>query len=48
MSRNATGESNCGYELGAALLAVFVHLKYELGVIPKAFLNMKVKALGVL
>jgi hypothetical protein len=24
------------------------YLKYELGVIPKAFLNMEVKALGVL
>ncbi len=24
------------------------YLKYELGVVPKAFLNMEVKALGVL
>lgn len=25
-----------------------VYLKYELGVVPKAFLNMEMKALGVL
>lgn len=34
--------------VGFLILDSCVYLKYELGVMPKAFLNMEVKALGVL
>jgi len=34
-------------ETGLGRSSFRVYLKYELGVIPKAFLNMEVKALGV-